>query len=203
VSALQYQELREEMCVTARLMWERRLTNAAGGNFAVLAEADRILITPSLMSERRHCAIEPKDILLIDGAGRVLAGEGALSRESDLHLYLLTKFAGIGASLHAHPFHCMPFVAAEKPIPSMTEATGGRGVVGCAAFAPANTPQLAAAVADYYEERRKAAESGPLGVILPLHGIVVTGPDLYAAYSRLEMIECDAYCAITRSLLEF
>jgi L-fuculose-phosphate aldolase len=189
------------MCVTARLMWERRLTNAAGGNFAVRAGEGLILITPSLMSERKHCAIEPKDILLIDHDKHILEGEGALSRESDLHLYLLTKFAGIGASLHAHPFHCMPFVAAEKPIPSMTEATSERGDVGCASFAPANTPELAAAVADYSEDRRALAESGPLGVILPLHGIVVTGTDLYRAYSMLEMIECDAYCAITRSLI--
>jgi L-fuculose-phosphate aldolase len=198
---LQYEELREEMCLTARLMWERRLTNAAGGNFAVRAAEGHILITPSMMSERKHCAIEPDDILLMDYHKRVLEGEGALSRESDMHLYLLTKFENIGASLHAHPFNCMPFVSAGKPIPSVTEATMGRGDVGCTTFAEANTPELAAAVAKYYEDRRALAEEKPIGAVLPLHGIVVTGPDIYSAYSMLELIECDAYCTITRSLI--
>ncbi|MEA5069060.1 MAG: class II aldolase/adducin family protein, partial [Christensenellaceae bacterium] len=39
------------MCVTARNMWQRRLTNAAGGNFAVRVAENRILVTPSMMSE--------------------------------------------------------------------------------------------------------------------------------------------------------
>jgi L-fuculose-phosphate aldolase len=199
---LRYEELREEMCVTARLMWERRLTNAAGGNFAVRAAEGHILITPSMMSERKHCVLEPKDILLMDYGKNVLEGEGELSREGDMHLYLLTKFANIGASLHAHPFNCMPFVSAGKPIPNVTEATMGRGEVGCIPFTKAYTPELAVAVAKYYEDRRALAEAKPIGVILPLHGVVVTGPDIYSAYSMLERIECDAYCTITSSLLE-
>ncbi|MDR2162458.1 MAG: class II aldolase/adducin family protein [Clostridiales Family XIII bacterium] len=198
---LLYEELREEMCVVARLMWERRLTNAAGGNFAVRVTEKHILITPSMMSERRHCLLEAKDILLMDYDKNVLDGEGELSREGDMHLYLLTKFDNIGASIHAHPFNCMPFVSAGKPIPNVTEATMGRGEVGCIPFTKAYTPELAAAVAQYYEDRRALAERKPIGVILPLHGVVVTGPDIYGAYSMLERIECDAYCTITSSLL--
>jgi L-fuculose-phosphate aldolase len=199
---MMYEDLRDEMCVTARLMWERRLTNAAGGNFAVRAADGHILITPSMMSERKHCVMEPKDILLMDYDKNVLEGEGELSREGDMHLYLLTKFDGIAASLHAHPFHCMPFVSAGKPIPNVTEATMGRGEVACIPFTKAYTPELAVAVAKYYEDRRELANDKPIGVILPLHGIVVTGPDIYAAFSMLERIECDAYCTITSSLLE-
>jgi L-fuculose-phosphate aldolase len=189
------------MCAIARHMWDRRLTNAGGGNFAVRMDEDRILITPSGMSERKHCALEPNDILLIDADKRILEGEGALSRETDLHLHLLTNFDGIGASLHAHPFHCMPFVAAGKSIPNMTEVTMDRDAVGCIPYAPACTPALTAAVAKYYGEKRALAERVPIGVVLPLHGIVVTGADIYGAYSMLEQIECDAYCALTASLL--
>ena len=193
---LSYPELREEMCVTAAQMWDRRLTNAAGGNFAVLAEEGRILVSPSLMSERRHCRIEPKDILLIDYDKNILEGEGALSRESDMHLYLLSKFENIGAVFHAHPFHAMAFVAAGKNIPNVTEATMGRGPVGCIPWTKAYTPELAEAVAKYYEERRELANRKPIGVILPLHGVVVSGPDIYGAYSMLERIECDAFCTL-------
>ena len=195
---LSYMELREEMCVSAAQMWERRLTNAAGGNFAVLAEEGRILITPSKMSEKRHCRIEPKDILLIDYEKNILEGEGELSREGDMHLYLLSKFENIGASFHAHPFYSMAFVSAGRPIPSATEATMGRGDVGCIKWTKAYTPELAEEVAKYYEGHRGLANSKPMGVILPLHGIVVTGPDIYGAYSMLERVECDAFCALMR-----
>jgi L-fuculose-phosphate aldolase len=146
--------------------------------------------------------MEPKDILLMDYDKNVLEGEGELSREGDMHLYLLTQFDNIAASFHAHPFHCMPFVSAGKPIPNVTESTMGRGEVGCIPFTKAYTPELAEAVARYYEDRRELAESKPIGVILPLHGVVVTGPDIYGAYSMLERIECDAYCTITSSLLQ-
>ena len=54
MSNLSYYEMRQEMVTTARLMFERRLTNAAGGNFAVRVDDNRILISPSLMSERKH-----------------------------------------------------------------------------------------------------------------------------------------------------
>ena len=56
MSNLSYYEMRQEMVTIAKLMWERRLTNAAGGNFAVRVDDNRILISPSLMSERKHCS---------------------------------------------------------------------------------------------------------------------------------------------------
>lgn len=193
---LSYMDLREEMCRMAAMMWERRLTNAAGGNLAVRAEEGRILITSSLMSLRKHCRIEPKDILLIDYEKNILEGEGDLSREGDMHLYLLTEFENIRAAFHAHPFYAMAFVAASQSIPNVTEATMGRGPVDCIPWTKAYTHELAEAVAAYYEERRELANSKPIGVILPLHGIVVTGPDIYEAYSMLERVECDAFCTL-------
>jgi L-fuculose-phosphate aldolase len=196
-----YEELREELCVTAKLIFDRRLTNAVGGNYAVRPADGHVLITPAFMSERKHSALEPNDILLIDYDRNIIDGEGELTREVNMHLALLTKYAGIGATLHAHPFHCMPFVAAGKPIPSMTEATEDRGDVGCIPFARAYTPELAAAVTRYFEERKELAESVPLGVILPRHGVLVSGKDIYSALSMLELIETDAYCAICRKLI--
>jgi L-fuculose-phosphate aldolase len=189
------------MCAVAKNMWERRLTNAAGGNFAVRVEDNRILITPSLMSERKHCRIEPDDFLLIDYEQNILEGTGKLSREGDMHINLLRDFKNIGAVIHAHPFYCMPFVAQAKNIPNVTEATMGRGEVGCISYTKAFTPELAENVSKYFNERRELAERKPIGVILPLHGVVVTGPDIYMVYSMLERIECDAFCTITKNLI--
>lgn len=201
MSNLSYIEMRVEMCRVAKNMWDRRLTNAAGGNFAVRVEDNRILITPSLMSERKHCELQPEDMLLIDYNQTILEGTGKLSREGDMHIDLLKNFQNIGATIHAHPFYCMPFVAQAKNIPNVTEATLGRGEVGCIEYTKAYTPQLAENVYRYFEEHRELAEKKPIGVILPLHGVVVSGPDIYLAYSMLERIECDAFCTITKAFI--
>lgn len=198
---LNYLEMREEMCLTAKLMWERRLTNAAGGNFAVRVADNRILVTPSLMSERKHCCLSPEDILLIDYEENVLEGTGKLSRETDMHIKLLSGFKNIGATIHAHPFYCMPYVAFAKPIPNVTEATMGRGYVECIEWTKAYSPELAENVFKYFDARRELAEKKPLGMILPKHGVVVSGPDIYGAYSMLERIEADAFCGICKNLI--
>lgn len=201
MSNLSYIELREEMCKVAKLMWERRLTNAAGGNFAVRADENRVLISPSLMSEEKHCELEPKDFILIDYDENIIEGTGKLSREGLMHTLILKNFKEIGCTIHAHPFYCMPFVSKAAPIPNVTEATMGRGYVGCIEYTKAYTKELSMNVYHYFEEHRELAEKKPIGVILPLHGVVVSGPNIYMAYSMLERIECDAFCTITNRFI--
>lgn len=198
---LSYYEMRKEMCKISKLMWERRLTNAAGGNFAVRMEKNRILITPSLMSEEKHCELVPEDLLLIDYGENILEGTGRLSRESLMHCLILKNFKEIECTIHAHPFYCMPFVTQSKPIPNITEATIGRGEVGCIKYTKAYSEELSQNVYNYFEEHRKIAEKKPIGVIMPLHGVLVSGPNIFKAYSMLERIECDAFCTITQKLI--
>ena len=117
---LSYLEIREQMQETARLMWDRRLTNASGGNFAVRVGKGQILMSPSMMSEHRHCRLDPEDFLLLDMEGNILEGVGELSREGHMHINIMKSFPNIGATIHAHPFYCMPFVSRSKPIPNVT-----------------------------------------------------------------------------------
>ena len=77
----------------------------------------------------------------------------------------------------------------------------GRGEVGCIPHTKAYTPALANNVVKYFEERRELAQSKPIGVILPLHGVVVAGSDIYMAYSMLERIECDAFCTLMKNFV--
>lgn len=201
MAKLDYAEMRDEMVITAQQIWDRRLTNAAGGNFAVQVEEDRMLISPSMMSEHKHCCLKPEDFMLVDFDLNILSGDGKLSRESLMHALILKNFENIGATIHAHPFHCMPYVAQSKPIPNVTEATMGRGYVECIEFHKAYTDELSRAVYEYFEERHDLAEKKPLACIMPLHGVCVTGPSIYMAYSMLERIECDAYCNTVRNLI--
>jgi len=196
MSDLSYRETRQEMVKVAKMMWDRRLTNAAGGNFAVKVAPGRMLVSPSLMSERKHCELDVSDLLLVDADMKVLEGTGKLSRESYMHQLILSNFDTIGCTIHAHPFWCMVYVVQAKPIPSVSEATLGRGDVGCIPYTKAYTKELSENVYRYFEEHRAVAEKKPIGCILPLHGVVVSGPDIYMAYSMLERVECDAACGI-------
>ena len=196
MSSLAYLELRQQMCDIASLLWERRLTNAYGGNFAARAEKAAFLVTPSMMAEEKHCRLNPEDLILIGLDGKVIEGNGRLSRETDMHAALLKAFPAVGAVIHAHPTNCMVFAAAERPIPSVTEATEKQGAAGLVAFAPMCTPEMSNNVLAYYEERRSLTETMPVGCVLPKHGVVVTGKNLNNAFTMLELIETDAYCAL-------
>lgn len=199
---LSYYDTRALMCKVVKMMFDRRLTNVAGGNMAVRVDENRILITPSMMSEWHFCELEPKDILLIDYDEKILEGDGPLSRETAMHVNILSRFENIGATIHAHPFWCMPYVSAGLPIPNVTEATMGRGKVECVQWTKAFTRELANNVLEYYEARRELAERKPIACILTSHGVFVSGKTLYNAYSMLERIESDALCGIMRPFVE-
>jgi L-fuculose-phosphate aldolase len=186
----------------AKALWDRKLTNAAGGNFAVKVDEDRILVSPSMMSEHRMCELEVEDFLLIDYEGKVLEGSGCLSRETDMHILLLSRFNYIKSTIHAHPQFCMVYASQSKPIKTVTEATLKRGeYFGCIEQADAFTPQLAANVFKYYDERRELAETIGIGCIIPFHGVVVSGNSLMSAFSCLERMETDAICNIFKNFI--
>lgn len=201
MSNLSYIETRREMVKVCHYMWDRKLTNAAGGNFAVRVDDNRILISPSLMSERHFCELRPEDFLLIDYDQNILEGTGKLSREGHMHVLILKNFKNIACTIHAHPQYCMVYVAQSKPIPNITEATMKRGPVECIPYTKAYTQELHEQVYKYWEDRRELAEQQPIGCIMPLHGVVVSGPDLHMAYSMLERIETDAMCSILGKLI--
>ena len=199
---LQYLETRNQMKKVARTMWDRKLTNAAGGNFAVRVADNRILISPSMMSEFCMCDLEVEEFLLIDYQGNLLEGKGKLSRETEMHIFLLSNFNYIKCTIHAHPHFGMVFASQGKPIKTVTEATIKRGeYFGVIDHAPAYSKQLAENVYKYFDERRELAEKIGIGCIMPLHGVVVSGDSLMSAYSCLERMETDAICNIFKNFI--
>lgn len=202
MSELQFLDTRKQMKKIAKAMWDRKLTNAAGGNFAVRVADDRILISPSMMSEFEMCDLDLEAFLLIDYQGNILEGEGKLSRETDMHILLLSKFNYIKCTIHAHPQFCMVFASQSKPIKTVTEATIKRGeYFGVIDPAPAYSKELAQNVYKYFDERRELAEKIGLGCIMPMHGVVVSGDCLMSAFSCLERMETDAICNIFKNFI--
>jgi len=202
VKELQYSDTRRQMKKIAKAMWDRKLTNAAGGNFAVKVAENRILISPSMMSESGMCDLSIQEFLLIDYQGNILEGTGKLSRETGMHIMLLSRFDFIKCTIHAHPQFCMVFASQSKPIKTVTEATLKRGeYFGVIEPAPAYSKQLAENVYKYFDERREQAETIGIGCIMPMHGVVVSGDCLMSAFSCLERMETDAICNIFKNFI--
>lgn len=201
VNNLSYIAERTEMQEIMRHVFDRRLTNAAGGNIAVQVDDDKLLVSPSLMSEKNRCDIGIEDFLLIDFDKNILEGEGVISRETDMHIALLKNFKYIRACLHAHPMFCMVYASQGKPVPSVTEATTKKGDAGVIPYSRAYSPELAENIYKYFDGIRDKAEKMSLGVILPKHGVLCTGADLTAAYNMLERMETDAICGIFKNFV--
>ncbi|MCL1795271.1 MAG: class II aldolase/adducin family protein [Clostridia bacterium] len=187
---------RLEMIDVARYLYDRKLTNAAGGNISARLDENRILISPSMMSEHHRCVVEPEDLLVIDYDCNILEGPDKLSRESKMHALLLRSFPEFGAVIHAHPRYSMCFAAFSKPIPSVTEATMKMGDCGVIEQAWAYSEELAQRTYEYFRMNRARAQAMGLQGILPQHGVVAAGPTLSKAYSIVERYEWDAMANI-------
>ena len=198
---MQYMAERRKLLQMASDLWERRLTNAAGGNLAMRVDDNRILLSPSMMSEHKHCRIDIEEPLLIDYDCNILEGTGKMSREGRMHALILKNIPEVGGVIHAHPFYTMVFVAACKPIPQVTEATLKMGETGLIHQAKAYSEELAENVYQYFMPRREQLKKTGLCVLLPYHGTVAVGKSIEQAFSVVERVECDAVCNLLGKLI--
>ncbi|MEF9988661.1 MAG: class II aldolase/adducin family protein, partial [Christensenella sp.] len=65
MAELSYLDRRMEMLSVIEFLYDRKLTNAAGGNLSERVEENRILITPTMMSEHHRCRLNPEDLMII------------------------------------------------------------------------------------------------------------------------------------------
>ena len=185
----------------AKLMFDRRLTDAAGGN-ASLRDGDRALVTPRYSGSRYQWELSVDQICEVALDGTLLAGAGQISREIEVHLAAYRHFPEIGAVIHAHPFHVMPFVYAGRTIPPTNEYTEKFGTIGYVEDAPSHTPALGESVAAAITARRADLAKHPLAFLLPYHGIVVVADALAAAFDTLERVDGSARNALYARLLD-
>ena len=197
MNELKYLDRRIEMCEIVRELWDRRLTNAAGGNVSERVEENRVLITPSMMAEHKRCCLKPEDLMVIDYDGNIIEGSpDKLSRESRMHTLCLRNFPEMKSVIHAHPQFTMVFAAHQRPIPSMTEATMKMGECGVIEQAWAYSAELAQKTYEYFLANKERMQKMGLQGILPLHGTVAIAPSLNKAFSIVERVEYDAMAKI-------
>jgi len=72
-------QARETIAQIGAVMFERNLTDLAGGNISMRVE-DRVIMSPSYSGARKFWQLKPEDVLVLDLEGNLLSGAGNISR---------------------------------------------------------------------------------------------------------------------------
>lgn len=185
-------QARRKLARVGAMLFERRLTDAAGGNISTMV-GDVVVMSPSLSGSKRQWQLHPDDVMVVDLDGNILEGDGKISRESNVHFGLYRAFGSYGtAVIHAHPHNVMPFAAAAQSMPPVLEANLKFGTVDCIDYAPAHSPVLAENVVNAIRGKEANIQKQAAGVIAPWHGIFLIGKDLDAAFDAVERFDTNA-----------
>jgi L-fuculose-phosphate aldolase len=193
-------EMRAKIAELGALMFDRHLTDMAGGNISARVD-DVICITPRYAGSKFRWRLRPEQVLVIDLQGNWLEGEGESSREAKVHVRLLNEFPDGKAVVHGHARNALVFCAAGQPIPPVLEDTLKFGEIKVAEFAPAHSPQLAENIAAVLRGQESRIRTQAAAVVAPWHGLFVLGKDLDAAVDAIERIDTNARCILLGRLL--
>jgi L-fuculose-phosphate aldolase len=185
------QAMRERITAFGRMLFDRQLTDAAGGNISARV-GERICITPRYAGQQHQWQLRPEQVLVCDLDGNQLDGDGQVSREAKVHFRLYRDFPDGGAVVHCHPRNALVFCSANEPILPVIEATMKFGEIKVVPFAPAHSQALADYVAGALAGQEARIRKQAAAVLGAWHGLFVLGRDLDAAFDAAERIDTNA-----------
>jgi ribulose-5-phosphate 4-epimerase/fuculose-1-phosphate aldolase len=190
------------MVEIAHLLYDRCLTNSAGGNMSCRVDG-HIYITPRGLGSKHRWRLREDMVLVFDADLNPIAGDpSTVSRESKLHFACYRHFSAVNGIVHAHPRYLSVFATAGAPLLPTTEYTEKFGTVEVVRPLPSHSRELADAVVAKLAPRREALTQNGLGLILARHGVVTVGRDLADAYDTLERLEWSAHIHLMAKLLQ-
>lgn len=186
------EERRRDLCLIGRLIYDRGYVAGTDGNLSLRLDADRILVSPNSLCKG---TLEPKDLVIVGLDGRKLSGHREPSSELEMHLTIYRLRPDVSAVCHAHPPAATGFAAAGLPLeePLLAEMVVALGAVPLAPYGMPGT----AALSDTIEPLVGAHDA----LLLANHGVVTYGPDLRAAFFRMETAEHLARVALVTRIL--
>jgi L-fuculose-phosphate aldolase len=178
---------RTQIVTFLRRMLAARLTTGSGGNISArIPGSETFAISPTGIGYDVMC---PKDIVVLDFAGEVVAGKRSPSSEWRMHAAVYASRADVGAIVHTHSVFASTFACLREEIPPVHYLIGYAGhKVPLAPYATYGSEQLALAAAETLGMEYNA-------VLLATHGLLAVGRDLPAAFTVAEEIELVAQIA--------
>lgn len=189
-----FEREREDLAKIVHLIFTRKNTNVAGGNFSFKTVDEHgkefIIMTPTMMSEAYLGEVSAAQILVVEPhTRRIIDGVGHLTREINLHEAVYDTNPEIKAVLHAHAPNAMFWATAGLDMPNLTEATQKVGYVPVLDFEPNCSPELAALVSKYITEEQLPI---PHMLLLNSHGVLINAPGktgIEAIHKALQILD--------------
>lgn len=188
-------QLREDVCLLAKSMFDRGLTSGASGNISARLDDGSLLVTPTGSSMG---TLDPARLSHFDGSGQQIGG-AAPTKELPLHSAFYETRKQTGAVVHLHSTHSvalsmLPDTDPDNVLPPLTAYGIMRlGKVKLLPVFLPGDPAMADAVRGLAGKRS--------AVLLANHGPVVSAKDLQAAvYAMEELEETSKLALLTQGL---
>lgn len=191
------QSFPEQLAYIGKMLFDRRLTDFSGGNISI-RDGVNVYVSPRYAGAKYHWNLSPEHIVCGPVATDELLDNPSFSREGKAHLAVYRNFPDVGAIIHSHPFHVLPFCSAEKPLPPVLEGTEKFGVVPVLPWAPAHSQELANSIVDALRGKEAMIRKQAAAVLLARHGVFVAAKDIYAALDTVERLDWNAYCILSK-----
>lgn len=183
-------QLRDQICVLAKSMFDRGLTGGSTGNISARTEDGGLLVSPTGTSFGR---LDPARLSHFNATGQLISGDRP-TKEMPLHSAFYDTRSTAGAVVHLHSCHSvalslLPGVDPDNFLPPLTPyAIMKLGKVQLLPFLMPGDPAIGDAIRGLAGKRS--------AVMLASHGPVVAGKDIEAACNAIEELEDTARLAI-------
>lgn len=183
-------DLREQICLLAKSMFDRGLTGGSTGNISARTEEGGLLVSPTGSSFGR---LDPARLSLFNSKGVLIDGDEP-TKEMPLHTAFYDTRSKAGAVVHLHSCHSvalsmMPDADEDNFLPPLTPYSIMKlGKVKLLPFYLPGDPAMGKAVRGLAGKRS--------AVMLANHGPVVAGKDVEAACNAIEELEDTARLAM-------
>jgi methylthioribulose-1-phosphate dehydratase len=181
-----------ELVEVVRRIHARGFAPGTSGNFSAALGDARLLITASGVDKGR---VEAEQLVVVDAAGKVVAGTGAPSAETALHVEIV-RARGAGAVLHVHTVWNTLLSQRFLPDGAVT-ITGFEMLKGLRGVTTHEHTERVPVVPNAQDMGRLGADAqvaladNPAchGFLIAGHGLYTWGADLTEAYRHVEIFE--------------
>ena len=183
-------QLRDQICILAKSMFDRGLTGGSTGNISARTEDGGLLVSPTGTSFGR---LDPARLSRFNATGLLISGDKP-TKEMPLHSAFYDTRSTAGAVVHLHSCYSvalslLPCTETNNFLPPLTPyAIMKLGKVQLLPFFLPGDPEIGDAIRGLAGKRS--------AVMLANHGPVVAGKDIEAACNAIEELEDTARLAL-------
>jgi methylthioribulose-1-phosphate dehydratase len=169
---------------------QRGWCDGTSGNFSCVLRRDPLLLLMAPSGARKG-SLRAEELIVVNGEGEVVRGQGRASAETALHLAIVAV-AGAGAVLHTHSL-AATLLSSHGPGPGpFQDLEMLKGLEGIGTHQTTIRVPVLPNDQDMEALSRRAApviRDAPHGLLLAGHGLYAWGRDLNGAQRHLEILE--------------